>query len=448
MPNGPAKPGPSDHAPARTARPDRAAEVVIDRLGARGDGIAETAAGRVFVPNALPGERTLVRLDKPRGDGFAAKPVERLSASADRVEPPCPHFGQCGGCAVQHMAEHAYAEWKRGLLVEALQRRGLPTEVIGDLVLCEPERRRLRFAAVGRQGSAVLGFNRRESNQIIDLTTCSVAVPIIAAKLEPLRALLGQLLKPKQLCDVEILAAENGLDLLLVGRINLSTQTRMLLVEFAGAAGFTRLSLQKDERSEPEVVVEFDAPQVCFGDVPAHPPPGAFLQPSQDGEQALRQAVQALIPPGTGKIVELYAGCGAFGLPLAAAGFRVAAYEGDADMVKTLSQAAGRNGLGGRVSGQVRDLVRQPLRPNELADIDLVLLDPPRNGAAAQIELLAESSVPAIIYVSCNPASFARDGAMLAEAGFVLAHVTPVDQFVYTPHLEVVGLFLRRADGA
>ncbi len=422
--------------------------MVIDRLGARGDGIAETEAGPVFVPNALPGERTLVRLGKPRGDGFVAKPVERLSASADRAEPPCPHFGQCGGCAVQHLTEQAYAEWKRGLLLEALQRRGLPTDVVGDLVLCEPERRRLRFAAVGRRGSAVLGFNRRESNQIIDLSTCSVAVPAIVAKLEPLRALLGQLLKPKQSCDVEIVAAENGLDLLLVGRINLSTPVRMLLVDFAGAEGFTRLSLQKDERSEPEVVVEFDAPQVRFGDIPAHPPPGAFLQPSQDGERALRQAVQELMPPGTGKVVELYAGCGAFGLPLAAAGFRVAAYEGAVDMVKALTQAAGRNGFGGRISGHVRDLVRQPLRPTELAGMDLVLLDPPRGGAAAQVELLCESQVPAIVYVSCNPASFARDGAMLAEAGFELAHVTPVDQFVYTPHLEVVGLFLRKADRA
>lgn len=440
MHNGPSKTARSD----KTARPDRAAEAVIERLGGRGDGIAQTEAGPLFIPNALPGERVLVRIGKPRGDGFTARVVERLESSADRVEAPCPHFGQCGGCAVQHLAEDAYAVWKRGLLLEALERRGLPSDVVGDLVLCEPARRRLRFAAVGRRDTAVLGFNRRESNQIIDLSACTVADPAIASKLAPLRTLLAGMLKPKQLCDVEIVAAKNGLDLLLVGKINLDRRNRMALVDFAGAEGFTRVSLQKDERFEAEVVVEFDAPEVRFGDVTAHPPPGAFLQPSADGEQALRQAVQALLPPGTMKITELYAGCGAFGLPLAAAGFRVAAFEGDAAMVKTLTQAAGRSSLGGRISGRVRDLVRQPLRPGELKEADVVLLDPPRNGAAAQMELLAESDVPAIVYVSCNPASFARDGAVLAEAGFELAHVTPVDQFVYTPHLEVVGLFLRR----
>ena len=431
------------NAPSKTARPDRAAEVVIERLGGRGDGIAQTEAGPMFVPNALPGERLLVRVGKPRGEGFTAKAVEHLETSPARTEPPCPHFGQCGGCAVQHLSEEAYAGWKRGLLLEALERRGLPLEAAGDLILCEPHRRRLRFAAVGRKGSAVLGFNRRESNQIVDLSACAVADPAIATKLEPLKDLLAKLLKPKQLCDVEIVAAENGLDLLLVSKISLNGRNRMLLVDFAGAEGCTRVSVQADERFPPEVVVEFDAPQIRFGDVPAHPPPGAFLQPSADGEQALRQAVQALIPPGTMKITELYAGCGAFGLPLAAAGFRVTAYEGDEAMVKTLTQAAGRNSLGGRIAGRVRDLVRQPVRPSELADTDLVLLDPPRNGAAAQVELLAESDVPAIIYVSCNPATFARDAAMLAEAGYDLRHVTPVDQFVYTSHLEVLGLFLR-----
>lgn len=431
------------NSPSKTARPDRAAEVVIERLGGRGDGIASTDAGPLFVQNALPGERLLVRVGKPRGEGFTAKAVELLESAADRVEPPCPHFNQCGGCAVQHLAEAPYAEWKRGLLLEALERRGLPLDVVGDLILCEPGRRRLRFAAVGRRDSAVLGFNRRESNQIVELSTCSVADPAIVAKLAPLKDLLAKLLKPKQLCDVEILAAENGLDLLLVGKINLNGRNRMLMVDFAGAEGFTRVSLQADERFPPEVVVEFDAPQIHFGSVPAHPPPGAFLQPSADGEQTLRQAVQALIPPGTLKISELYAGCGAFGLPLASAGFRITAYEGDEAMVRSMTQAAGRNALGGRIAGRVRDLVRQPVRPVELADCDLVLLDPPRNGAAAQVELLAESRVPAIIYVSCNPATFVRDAAMLVEAGYDLTRVTPVDQFVHTPHLEVVGLFVR-----
>lgn len=436
---------PSKTARSKTARPDRAAEVTIERLGGRGDGIAQTEAGPVFVPDALPGERVLVRLGKPRAEGFAARVVERMSDAPERVEASCPHFGHCGGCATQHLARDAYAVWKRGLLLEALERKHLPVDVVGEMVLCRPERRRLRFAAVGRTGSVVLGFNQRGSNQIIDLKTCTIAEPAIRDILPAIRDLLKDMLKPKQLCDVELLVADNGLDMLLAGKINLSAPRRMALVDFAGKHGFTRISLQKDEWSEPEVVVQFDMPEVRFESVPSHPPPGAFLQPSAAGETALRHAVQQLIPPGTMHITELYAGCGAFGLPLAAAGFRVAAYEGNEFMVRSMTQAAGRNSLGGRISGHVRDLVRQPLMPGELAETDLVLLDPPRNGAGIQIELLADSNVKAIIYVSCSPASFARDGAELVEAGFELTHVTPVDQFVHTPHLELVGLFLRAA---
>ncbi len=428
----------SKSAHSKTARPDRAAEITIERLGGR------TEAGPVFVPNALPGEQVLVRFGKPWSEGFAARVVERITDAPDRVEASCPHFGYCGGCATQHLAQASYAEWKRGLLLEALERKGVPIDIVGDLILCPPARRRLRFAAVGRKGSAVLGFNQRGSNQIIDLETCTIAEPAIRNLLQPIRELLAGMLKPKQLCGVELLTADNGLDMLLVGKINLSAPTRMALVDFAGAHGLTRVSLQKDERAEPEVIVQFDAPEVRFGDVPAHLPPGAFLQPSAAGEQALRQAVQQMIPPGTGHITELYAGCGAFGLPLAAAGFHVAAFEGNEFMVRAMTQATGRNSLGGRLSGHVRDLVRRPLMPGELAETDLVLLDPPRNGAGIQIELLADSAVQAIIYVSCNPASFARDGAELAEAGFALTHITPVDQFVHTPHLELVGLFLRQ----
>jgi 23S rRNA (uracil1939-C5)-methyltransferase len=427
----------------RTARPDRAAEVTIARLGFRGDGIAETDAGPVFVPNALPGERALVRLGKPRADGFAGRVVERHSSSPHRAEPPCPHFGACGGCAVQHLDDAGYREWKLGLLIDPLERRGLPTDVVGDLVCCPPERRRLRFAAVGRQSGAVLGFNARASNQIVDLETCVVAAPAIRAMLGPLRTLLGELLGPKRSCDAELLAAENGLDLLLVGGINLNARRRMALVDFAGKHGIARLSVQQGERAEPEVIVQFDAPEIRFGSVPVHPPPGAFLQPSRAGEEALRHAVQEMIPPGTLRIAELYAGCGAFGLPLAGAGFRVAAFEGDAAMVRALTQAAGRASLGGRISGHVRDLARQPLMGSDLSGSDLVLLDPPRSGAAVQIERLAERAVPAVIYVSCNPASFIRDAAILVEGGYDLVHITPVDQFAYTPHLELVALFLR-----
>ena len=434
---------------SRTARPDRALDIVIERLGSRGDGIAETPLGPVFVPNALPGEDVLVRIGKPRADGMAASVVERRSDSDDRIAPLCRHFGRCGGCQTQHLAEPAYAAWKRELLLDALARRGFDDEsIVADLALCPPQRRRLRFAAIGRRNGAVLGFNARNSNQVIDLAECPIADPRIAALLPPLRLVLGEVLPPKMACDVEIVAAEDSLDLLLVSRVSMNGKRREQLIAFAGEHGVSRISFQSDERFPPEVIIQFSAPLVRFGETAVAFPPGAFLQPSSAGEQALREAVQLLMPPGTLRVVELYAGCGAFGLPLAAAGFRVAAYEGEAAMIQAMTQAAGRASLGGRITGNVRDLARQPLRAEEMNGADLVLLDPPRNGAASQAAQIAASTVPAVVYVSCNPATFARDAAMLSDGGYTLRQIIPVDQFVYTPHLELVALLQRETDAA
>lgn len=432
-----------------TARPDRALEVTIDRLGGRGDGIAETPAGPVYVPNALPGEDILVRLGKARAEGMAGKVVERRSDSADRVDPTCRHFGRCGGCATQHIGQSAYAAWKRDLLLEALARRGFEDpSIVADIVLCPPERRRLRFAAIGRKGDAVLGFNARGSNQVIDLEMCSIADPRIVAVLPALREALGDVLTPKMTCDVEIVAAENGLDILLVSRVSMNGKRRQRLIDFAGEHGVVRVGFQGDERFPPETIIQFEAPVVHFGATSMPFPSGAFLQPSAAGEKALREAVQLLIPPGAMRIVELFSGCGAFGIPLAAAGFRVAAYDSEEPMIYAMGQVAGRADLGGRISGRVRDLARQPVRPEEMDGVDLVLLDPPRNGATAQIEQIADSDVPAVVYVSCNPASFARDAGTLADSGYTLRQVIPVDQFVHTAHLELVALFQREAAGA
>lgn len=429
---------------SRTARPDRALDVTIERLGSRGDGIAETPLGPVFVPNALPGEDVLVRIGKPRADGMAGSVVERRSESADRIAPVCRHFGRCGGCQTQHMAAPAYAEWKRGLLLETLARRGFDDEsLVADLTLCPPQRRRLRFAAIGRREGAVLGFNARNSNQVIDLAECPIADPRIAGLLEPLRQVLGEVLTPKATSDVEIVATEDSIDLLLISRVSMNGKRRNALIAFAGEHGISRVSFQADERFPPEVIIQFEAPLVRFGATAVAFPPGAFLQPSAAGEQALREAVQLLVPPGSLRVIELYAGCGAFGLPLAAAGFRVAAYEGEQAMIQAMTQAAGRASLGGRIAGHVRDLARQPLRVEEMNGADLVVLDPPRNGAAGQAEQIAASSVPAVIYVSCNPATFARDAGTLCDGGYALRQVIPVDQFVYTPHLELVALFTR-----
>jgi len=435
----------------KPARPAAAlVEVTVVALGAQGDGVAQTGEGRLLhVPYAAPGDRLRVR---PVGDGRAGAArgeiVARLADGPGRADPPCPHFGACGGCAVQHIADVRYAEWKRGLLAGALARRGLAEAPVAPLLLIPPgARRRVRFQAWRGGGRVALGNFGPRSRTVVDLESCAVLASPLAGLLAPLRDLFGKLLPARSAGDAAATLCDNGVDLTLGLPAPPDLAAREALVAFAAARDLARLSWRphragaENETGEP--LVTRRPPVLDAGGVAIQPPPDSFVQPTEAGEAALRERVAGALA-GAARVADLYAGCGAFGLPLAARGPAVAAYDVAAEPIAALRAAARAAGLGARVAAEVRDIARRPLSAGELSRFDAVVLDPPRAGADAQARSLAESAVPAVAYVSCNPASFARDARILVDGGYRLARVTPVDQFPWTPHLELVGEFVRR----
>lgn len=421
--------------------PDDTAELTIEALGAGGDGIARTASGEaVFVPGALPGERVRVRLAGRRGRAEAWLGP----ASAERADPPCPHFGTCGGCALQHWAPAPQLAWKRARLAEALGRAGFPDAPVAETVATPPGTRRRADLALRREaeGAVRLGFHAAGGEAVVDLAACIVLDPRLVALFGPLRAVLrrlGTALRREGSAVLNLL--DTGPDLLLRTDGPLDAAGRAALAAFAAAEGLPRIAWARGE-GPPETAAQRGPATIRFGAATVAPPPGAFLQASPDAEAAIRAAVMAGLParlPPRAVVAELFAGIGTLTFALAERA-RVAAFEGSAEAVAALAAAAGKAGQG-RITATRRDLARQPLLARELAAFAAVVLDPPFAGAPEQVALLARAAVPRIVYVSCSPAALARDAAVLARAGYAVAMATPVDQFLFSPHIEAVVVF-------
>ena len=443
----------------RKARPGggRQIELVIESIGARGDGIGHDSAAQggrpVFVPATLPGDRVRVRVTGERSGGLKARVLELIAEGPGRVEPPCPHFGPCGGCALQHLEEPRYEPWKRGLVVQALQRRGFATGDAGveiaPLFRVPPgSRRRAGLAARrGRDGAVTLGYHGRESHELVDISTCRLLTPRLLELLPDLRRALPQLLAAGEAAQLMVTETETGPDLLLTSTRPPDLAGREALADLARQADLARLSWLSPEDArrglEPEPVIELRAPRVSFGRVAVVPPPGGFLQPTAAGEAEITRCLQRYLPEGVARLADLYAGCGTFALALASdpAGLQVHAVEADQAALAAMSRAAQGADMAGRVTTEQRDLARRPLEPAELARFDAVVFDPPRAGAREQAERIAQSPLTCAIAVSCNPNSFARDARILADGGFTLAEVAPIDQFPWSGHLELVALF-------
>lgn len=413
---------------------------MIDRLGAAGDGLLRLPDGRTaYVPGALPGERVRIRLAGRRGEGVAARLVDRLSASPDRVVPPCPHAGACGGCTLQHLDLAAYARWKAGLAAAALARAGFPGVPLAPLVPARPgTRRRAGFAL--RAGR--VGFHARASATVVDVPDCRVLHPALLALAARLRGLmradpaLGATAAQATLLDA-------GLDLVLHGPRPPGLAARERLAAFAAAADLVRLAWATGAGPAEPIVIR-RPPTVTFAGVAVEAPPGAFLQATAEGEAAIAAAVLAAVAdlPAGAAVADLYAGLGTLTFPLAQR-FRVCAVEGDPAAAEALRRAAWAAGLAGRVTVERRDLARRPLAPADLAGLDAVVLDPPREGARAQCEGLARAPLRRIVYVSCSPAALARDGRLFAAAGWRCSRAVPIDQFLWSGHLECVVAFSR-----
>jgi len=424
----------------------RQLELSVETLGAQGDGQARLADGTVFLPQVLPGERVLARVGAGGGaDGLRGEVLELLRPSPDRVEPPCPHFGPCGGCSLQHLAPEPYRRWKRSLLVEALGRRGFADAepLVAPLTVLPAGTRRRATLAARRDGKRVLlGFHGRGSHRVEDLRSCLVLDPALVAVLPALRAGLAPLLPEGKEQALALTLTEGGVDLLLSLPAEPDLRGREALAAIGEGADLARLSIAvAGEAAQP--LVERRPPRLALGGVAVTLPPGAFLQATPEGEAALVAAVLAAIPPQAETVADLFSGVGTFSFPLARRGHRVHAVEGEGAAVAALDAAARKGRLAGQVTAERRDLERRPVLAEELEGGDVALFDPPRAGAKAQSAELAKSDLPLVIAVSCNPATFARDARTLADGGYRLESAVPIDQFPWTGHLELVARFSR-----
>lgn len=438
--SGPARP----KAKPRTPPPTRLVEVEIESVGGRGDGVAHLDGEQLFVPFTAPGDRVVARIEGRRGDGLAAVPIEVLVEGPGRAEPPCPHFSRCGGCSVQHLADPLYEVWKRGLLTTALARAGLGAAPVGPLVRVPPgSRRRAAFAFSRKRGATLLGFNARASHQVVDVGRCLLLEPALAAILPPLRALLAKTVADGEDGDVVVIATDDGLDVLVEAEARLDLFDRETLAAFADAHDLARLTWRRPGAGFLDPIARRRPAVVSFAGVAVEPPPGGFLQPTRGGELAIAEAVLAGVGPAAA-VADLFSGCGSFTFPLAVQGRTVHAVEGEEAPIRALEAAAHAEGL--RVTAEVRDLARRPLLAGELRKFQAVVFDPPRAGASAQAEQLAAAGPPTVVAVSCNPATLARDLKILADGGYRLDAVTPIDQFPFAAHLEAVAV-LRRQGG-
>lgn len=408
-------------------------ELTIESVGGEGDGVAP---GPIYVPFSLPGE-----LIRAQGGGDRRALMEVLRASPERVVPPCPHFFACGGCALQHWAHEPYLGWKVKRLAGTLAHQRIETEILPPFAAAPGTRRRVSLhARKGNAEAARLGYKGRRSWDLVEIGVCPIADPRIQSALVALKGMAAPLFEhPKSAPTLHVTLTDTGLDVDISGverrSGGLSADARLQIAERAAGAELARVTL------DGEIVYLARQPVVRLGRATVALPPGAFLQAVAGAEEAMaRFACEAA--SGAGRIADLYCGVGTFTFRLAEIAPVLAAdFSGGA--IRALTSAlATAPGLKG-VTAEARDLMRRPVLAAELKRVDVALFDPPRAGAVAQTAELARADVSRVIGVSCNPATFARDARTLIEAGFRLDRILPVDQFLWSPHIELVGVFTR-----
>ena len=409
--------------------------LVIDHVGHRGDGVALVDGESVYVPYALGGETVEVAaVPGHHPDRRRLLAVEK--ASPERVAPFCPHFGICGGCAIQHWEGERYRAWKRSIVVETLAQAKLACDVGPLLDAHGAGRRRITLhARIGTHDVLKVGFAAANSHDIVPVDRCPILDPGLSGALDAAWALTERLNTTAKPLDIQITATGNGLDVDVRGSGPLPAPAIAALSEVAEQHRLARLT------RHGELVLMRAPPVISIGAAKVTLPPGSFLQATVAGEETLAAQVAEHCRRAR-HIADLFCGVGPFALRLAAKS-RISAFDSDAGAVTALQQAANSTPGLKPVRAEARDLFRRPLMPQELRDYDTVVFDPPRQGAQAQAQQLAVSRIPVVVAVSCNVATFARDARILIDGGYRLEAVTPVDQFRHTPHVELVARFAR-----
>jgi 23S rRNA (uracil1939-C5)-methyltransferase len=408
-----------------------AEQVTIKRLGAKADGIAETESGPIFVPKVLPGETVTIERD-----GSHARLISVDAPSPERETPFCPYFDECGGCATQHMTHDFYQAWKQDILAHTLRQARIEAP-IDPLVDAHGEgRRRVTLHVRFPDRAMHVGYMAARSHKIIEIAFCPITEPGLREQAPVIARAIGEHLKAaRKPLDIQITNTQTGFDVDVRGHGPLKDQDRLSLIDLAAQLDLSRLSIHGD------VIVERRPPAISMGRASVVPPAGSFLQATRLGEDTLAACVTQACERAK-RVADLFAGSGPFSLRLAEKA-EVHAVEFDKGSMTALDKAFRATPGLRRITTEARDLFRRPLLTPELNAFDAVVLDPPRAGAEAQVKQLALSKVPLVVSVSCDPATFARDAAILMGGGYRLERVIPVDQFKHSPHLEVVGILRR-----
>ena len=443
-------------------------QLQISHIGGRGDGVGRAgythnyrnADHNVFVPATLPGEDILAQPLLLNAQGIRCMPQEILTLSPERRDPDCDAFPACGGCTFQHWQDDPVTLWKGAQLDSFLQRENIsPVHRLAPHISPRNSRRRATFHLKRLASGVAAGFLERGSSHIITPTGCSILRPELATLLPALAGHAGRHFPLGVTIDAAANCLDNGICLLLRGPEGWHDGLLEGLATWADGKGLARLSVAEDTgRAAPEnpsgtVALTIYAPappRLAIGGIDIAPPPGAFLQATSEA-QAIIQADIARFAADTGlaasaRILDLYAGCGTLGLPLLAGGAQMLAAESDADALAALKAGVDAAGYGAQLTISQTDLAKAPLTGETLPPVDLAIIDPPRSGAAAQVTALVDASSPPqrIAMVSCNPASFARDAAMLVAGGYVFDRLRMIDQFRFAPHVELVAGFVRQ----
>ena len=425
-------------------------ELTISHVGSRGDGVGRapyrhnhiTDEHSVFVPATLAGEKIVATPVAISGQGIRAVLHEIITASPERREPDCAAFPACGGCSFQHWQDEAATAWKQDLVTGFLARAGVPLpEVTPAHVAPRLARRRATFHLKRLSGGVAAGFLERGSDRIVTPQDCSILDPSLASLLDRLSELAHRRFPVGVSVDAQANMLDNGICLLLSGPENWHSGMLEDLAGWAADGGLCRLSVAEGG-GEPLTLLAPAPPLIRLGDVTVTPPPGAFLQATADAEAALQSAVAGIVGGAT-RVMDLFAGCGTLSLPLLDGLSTLTAAESDLAALAAMKAAVDAAGLGARLDCIEVDLMRAPLTADMFEDTDAVILDPPRAGASAQCGILGTTNVPSVAMVSCNPASFARDAAILVAGGYRLASLQVIDQFRFSSHVEIVAGLVR-----